>query len=54
MLSGPYGKGFHVEDSGVSIAFAGGTGVLTFVDYVAKLAMKVLDQTKSSSRLNKT
>ena len=45
MLSGPYGKGIDVEDSGVSIAFAGGTGVLTFVDYVARIAKKVLNQT---------
>lgn len=54
MVSGPYGKGIDFSDHGVKIAFAGGTGVLTFIDLVARIAMKVLNGLKESSRVNKS
>ena len=34
-VSGPFGKGLQVESEGIHIAFAAGTGVLTFMDLVA-------------------
>ena len=39
---GPMGKGLSVQSEGVHIAFAGGTGVLTFIDLVAHLALENL------------
>lgn len=41
-VMGPMGKGLSVESSGLHIAFAGGTGALTFVDLVAHIALKNL------------
>lgn len=34
-LKGPMGKGLMIKQSGVHIAFAGGTGVLVFLDLVS-------------------
>lgn len=34
-VSGPFGKGLQVQSEGIHIAFAAGTGVLTFLDLVA-------------------
>ena len=34
-VSGPFGKGLQVQSEGVHIAFATGTGVLTFMDLVS-------------------
>jgi len=34
-VSGPFGKGLEVASDGIHIAFAAGTGVLTFMDLVA-------------------
>ena len=39
---GPMGKGLSVQSEGIHIAFAGGTGALTFVDLVAHLALENL------------
>jgi|688.fasta_scaffold173447_4 hypothetical protein len=37
-VKGPMGKGLQVEKTGVHVAFAAGTGVLTFMDLVAHIA----------------
>lgn len=37
-VKGPMGKPLGVEQTGVYICFAGGTGVLPFMDLVAQLA----------------
>ena len=42
LITGPIGYGLSPSPSGVHIAFAGGTGVLTFIDFVAKIARDVL------------
>lgn len=34
-IEGPYGKGLHPELDQVLVVFAGGTGILTFMDLVA-------------------
>ena len=38
-VSGPYGKGLDINSDGIHIAFAAGTGVLTFMDLVAQIAL---------------
>ena len=38
-ISGPFGKGLEVSSDGIHIAFAAGTGVLTFMDLVAQIAL---------------
>jgi hypothetical protein len=38
-VSGPFGKGLEVASDGIHIAFAAGTGVLTFMDLVAQIAL---------------
>lgn len=43
-VSGPFGKGLEPAAEGTNIAFAAGTGVLTFMDYVATVARKVLER----------
>ena len=47
LISGPYGKGLGIENSGVHIAFAAGTGVLTFMDTVALIAKRFISFDKS-------
>lgn len=37
-LTGPIGLGLCPTTTGVNVAFAGGTGVLTFMDFVAHIA----------------
>ena len=37
-VKGPMGKGLQVQRTGVHVAFAAGTGVLTFMDLVAHIA----------------
>lgn len=37
-VKGPMGKGLRPKASGIHIAFAAGTGVLCFVDFVASIA----------------
>ena len=41
-MKGPLGKGLITETEGVYVAFAAGTGILTFMDLVAMFARKVL------------
>ena len=41
-MKGPLGKGIITETEGVYVAFAAGTGILTFMDLVAMFARKVL------------
>lgn len=36
-VEGPFGKGLHINQPGVHIAFTAGTGVLVFLDFVAYL-----------------
>jgi NAD(P)H-flavin reductase len=43
IVRGPLGKGLMIQQSGIHIAFAAGTGVLAFVDLVAYLALSYLD-----------
>ena len=38
-ISGPMGHGLRIKNQGVHVAFAAGTGVLCFVDLVAKIAL---------------
>jgi len=38
-VAGPYGKGLIENKRGSHIAFAAGTGVFTFVDIVAHIAL---------------
>ena len=37
------GKGLHIEEEALNIAFVAGTGSLVFVDFVALLLRKNLD-----------
>jgi NAD(P)H-flavin reductase len=41
-VMGPMGKGLSVQSEGIHIAFAGGTGTLTFIDLVAHLILENL------------
>ena len=41
-VMGPMGKGLSVQSEGIHIAFAGGTGVLTFFDLFAHLVFENL------------
>ena len=43
-IKGPMGKGLKVEKTGTHIAFTAGTGVLLFLDLVAHLIRKILNQ----------
>jgi hypothetical protein len=43
-VTGPIGKGLITSTEGVHIAFAAGTGVLTFIDLVAQVARVALDK----------
>lgn len=42
------GKGLGIQESGVHIAFAAGTGILVFIDLVAHLIRKNLKQLSSN------
>jgi NAD(P)H-flavin reductase len=42
MIRGPTGMGLDIQNKGVHIAFAGGTGVLIFLDLVAHLLRKIM------------
>jgi NAD(P)H-flavin reductase len=41
-VSGPFGKGLVSKEEGTHIAFAAGTGILSFLDLVAYIALKNL------------
>ena len=53
LVTGPIGKGLLHESEGVHIAFAAGTGVLTFMDLVALVARVALS-TLSKPNLNQS
>ncbi len=44
IMSGPMGKGLMIEEKGTHIAFTAGTGCLIFLDLVAYLLRKNLEQ----------
>jgi len=46
-VSGPFGKGLGIRSEGIHIAFAAGTGVLTFMDLVAQIALHNLGFSKN-------
>lgn len=49
-IKGPMGKGLDIQESGIHIAFAGGTGILPFLDLVAlliRLNLEVPEGTQS-------
>jgi len=51
MLKGPLGKSLGVKPSGEHIAFAAGTGAITFMDlsaYVARFVMGEMDEKEAS------
>jgi len=48
-VSGPFGKGLVNKEEGTHIAFAAGTGVLSFLDLVAYIALKNLRQKSRES-----
>ena len=46
-MSGPLGKGLLADqEQGLHVAFAAGTGILTFMDLVAFVARKALSELK--------
>ena len=49
-VSGPFGTGLLPQENGVQIGFGSGTGVLTFVDFIASIARKVLDRYHTPKR----
>jgi hypothetical protein len=53
-LKGPIGKGLGLShfSQGTHVAFAAGTGVLVFVDVVARLALQMLDLIPDEDRLS--
>ena len=46
------GKGLDIEPTGEYIAYAAGTGVLVFIDIVAHLVLRLLQEEESSSVLD--
>jgi len=41
-VSGPFGKGLSPDSEGIHLAFAAGTGALTFMDLVALIGINNL------------
>ena len=39
-IKGPMGKGLCIEESGVHVAFCGGTGVLVFLDLISHMLLR--------------
>ena len=57
MIKGPVGKGIITNPNGLHVAFAAGTGVLTFMDTVAlaaRVAIKKAKVIKESFRIQTT
>ena len=54
-ISGPLGKGLMIDrrSTGVHFAFAAGTGVLVFIDLVARLILESVEAIVPENRLNK-
>jgi len=42
-IEGPCGLGLGIKPMGRHVAFAGGTGILVFIDLVAHLIIRLLD-----------
>lgn len=54
-VKGPLGKGLLGSEGGLHVAFAAGTGILTFMDLVAKIAKVCIEHVeleKATSTLN--
>ena len=54
-MTGPLGKGLLLEKEGVHIAFAAGTGVLSFIDlvaFVSKLCLEKIEKPKNRDSLS--
>ena len=55
LVTGPLGKGLLTDqEQGLHVAFAAGTGILTFMDLVAFVARKALSQIKTAGQLNRS
>lgn len=54
-IKGPMGKGLglHPQTTGTHIAFAAGTGILVFIDMIARIALGLLEAVPHTERLNK-
>lgn len=53
-VAGPYGKGLIQKKRGTHVAFAAGTGVFSFIDIVAYLAIKNLKPVSFNASVNST
>jgi hypothetical protein len=53
-IKGPMGKGFNItkESKGVHMIFAAGTGILPFVDMIARLLLSTLEIIPSDQRFH--
>ena len=40
LIKGPLGRGLQIEETGVHVAFCGGTGLLVFIDLVTHLIVR--------------
>mmetsp|Transcript_4732 Transcript_4732/g.8087 ORF Transcript_4732/g.8087 Transcript_4732/m.8087 type:complete len:115 (+) Transcript_4732:1113-1457(+) len=40
-INGPLGRGLNISQSGLHVAFTGGTGILVFIDIVAQIILKL-------------
>lgn len=49
LVTGPMGIGLDPQNNGIHVAFAAGTGVLTFMDFVAHIAIRVLSKHKGTT-----
>ncbi len=47
-VKGPMGMGLQIDKNAHNIAFAGGTGILVFLDLVAQLVLLLVDQAKKT------
>ena len=50
-VKGPMGMGLSVDPNGHNIAFCGGTGILVFLDIVARMAIEMCGATTSQGVL---
>ena len=53
-MQGPLGKGLGLnpQSSGTHVAFAAGTGVLTFIDLIARIALSRLNLVPDDHKLS--
>jgi hypothetical protein len=45
------GTGLEIENEGTHVAFAAGTGVLVFIDVVAHLILRLLDEAGGGNQI---